>query len=377
MKRFLLSLLLLNFPFLFFSMPGFDSYIPDSSGEYVYYKDYSFKRESYIGLLCYDNSTYQIRYFAPEDKSNYLPSKEIAILLTVNPEANYWEMTGENILTTILPNTDDADIVNYLHDILYEFSARRIKMGKLLPDTPDYTFNKSFKDNGLKAEQDFPQFGGRVTIIFDNMIPLFNIKNIIGINGKPVLECCTTGQLKSSADKSFENFSGFNFAQKVQNKAKQSQNSKKAKAQTVKFNGKKIVLDTDWQQPMENFWTLGNDSMITIGAIPFYSDDYFRNYTYIIRKLIQSSNGAYTDLTSMEISFDSKKDLYKLTAISAQPEINKNVVNVKILSEGPVPSETEGFIKEGKQINYFSISTYENAYLENEAYFDRIVRSYK
>ena len=39
-----------------FAVPGVESFIPDSSGEYVYYRDYSFERESYVGVLYYDDS---------------------------------------------------------------------------------------------------------------------------------------------------------------------------------------------------------------------------------------------------------------------------------------------------------------------------------
>ena len=53
-----------------FAVPGVESFIPDSSGEYVYYRDYSFERESYVGVLYYDDSSYQIRYYAPANKEN-------------------------------------------------------------------------------------------------------------------------------------------------------------------------------------------------------------------------------------------------------------------------------------------------------------------
>ena len=84
------------------ALPGVTSYIPDSAGEYVYYRDTSFTRESYVGILMYDEATYQIRYFAPQDDQAKLPAKEIAILLTVDPKADVWAMTGEKILSTIL-----------------------------------------------------------------------------------------------------------------------------------------------------------------------------------------------------------------------------------------------------------------------------------
>ncbi len=142
-----------------FALPGFTSFIPDSAGEYVYYRDSSFTRESYIGILGYDDATIQIRYFAPKDDTAKLPAKEIAILLTVDPKADVWTMTGEKIISAILPDTDDTDIVNYLHDLLYEFSARRISAVAVETDS-------------LILDQDFAQFGGKVALTFDARIPL-------------------------------------------------------------------------------------------------------------------------------------------------------------------------------------------------------------
>ena len=83
MKKFLLSLLILNFSFLIFSMPGFESYIPDTSGDFIYYKDNSFVRESYVGILMYNESTFQVRYYAPVDKENKLPEMDIGILISI------------------------------------------------------------------------------------------------------------------------------------------------------------------------------------------------------------------------------------------------------------------------------------------------------
>jgi len=52
--------------------------LPDASGEYVYYRDSSFNRESYIGFLYYDDSTYEARYYAPPTES--LAEKNIDML---------------------------------------------------------------------------------------------------------------------------------------------------------------------------------------------------------------------------------------------------------------------------------------------------------
>lgn len=331
------------------ALPGFTSFIPDSAGEFVYYRDSSFTRESYIGLLMYDEASYQIRYFAPQDDNAKLPAKEIAILLTIDTKADVWNMTGEKILSTILPDTDDTDIVNYLHDLLYEFSARRIKA-------------ETVESDKQELSQDFAQFGGKVTITFDARIPLFNIRSIANEKGEKVFDCITIGTIKSSEDKTFTLFDGM----KIEKPAVQKETKKATKATSCKFENRQVTLDENWEQKMENFWTLGNDSLITMSALPKVSENKTLNDLYVQRKLMESSEGSFIDFENCEITYTASKDSYKLVTLSHFPENKANVCLTKILTR----NKDGGF-------DYFSISTYQTAYLKSPSYFDKIVKSYR
>ncbi len=331
------------------ALPGFTSFIPDSAGEYVYYRDSSFTRESYIGILGYDEATIQIRYFAPQDDTAMLPANDIAILITVDPKADVWTMTGEKIISTILPDTDDTDIVNYLHDLLYEFSARRISA-------------EAVESDSLVLDQDFAQFGGKVALTFDARVPLFNIKSITDEKGTKVFDCVTIGTIKSSEDKSFEAFTGV--AAPKPSVAKETR--KAAKAKICKFENRQVSLDEAWEQKMENFWTLGNDSLITMSVLPKVAENINLNDLYVQRKLLESTEGSYTDFQNCEISYTQAKDSYKLVSTSFFPESNINVCLTKLLTR----NKDGGF-------DYFSISTYQTAYLKNPSYFDKIVKSYR
>ena len=117
---------------------------------------------------------------------------------------------------------------------------------------------------------------------------------------------------------------------------------------------------------MENFWTLGNDSLITMSALPKVSENTTLNDLYVQRKLLESSEGSYTDFQNCEITYTQAKDSYKLVSTSYFPESNTTVNIIKILTR----NKDGGF-------DYFSISTYQTAYLKNPSYFDKIVKSYK
>jgi hypothetical protein len=62
MKKSFLSILFAFTFFSVFAVPGVKQFIPDASGEYVYYKDSTFKRESYIGILVYEVLPTGIRF---------------------------------------------------------------------------------------------------------------------------------------------------------------------------------------------------------------------------------------------------------------------------------------------------------------------------
>ena len=62
MKKIFLSITTFLLALSLFALPGITSKINDQSGQFVYYKDSSFARESYFGILIYDEGTYGVRY---------------------------------------------------------------------------------------------------------------------------------------------------------------------------------------------------------------------------------------------------------------------------------------------------------------------------
>ena len=117
---------------------------------------------------------------------------------------------------------------------------------------------------------------------------------------------------------------------------------------------------------MENFWTLGNDSLITMSILPKVAENKVLNDLYVERKLLECTEGSYTDFQNCEITYTQAKDSYKIVSTSFFPESNASVYLTKILTR----NDAGGF-------DYFSISTYQTAYLKSPSYFDKIIKSYK
>ena len=60
-KKSFFSVLFFSFFSCLFALPGVTKKIPDLSGQFVYYEDKSFERESYFGIIFYDEGTYGLR----------------------------------------------------------------------------------------------------------------------------------------------------------------------------------------------------------------------------------------------------------------------------------------------------------------------------
>ena len=210
-----------------FAVPGIKTLIPDVSGQYVYYRDYSFQDETYIGILRYDEGTYALRFYScKNDKS----LKDITIYVTMNTSVDYVDLTGERISGTV--GADDVEILNYLHDILYEFSSRRKKQN-----------GKDFSDSVIVYD-DYPQFGGSVRIEYEFYIPIFNIAKIQAEDGTCRFEAVCTGILTSNSDKAFSDFKGI----------------KHADISKVRVSSDEIP-EEEWIQQNNNLWTLGDNAI--------------------------------------------------------------------------------------------------------------------
>ncbi|MBO7582721.1 MAG: hypothetical protein J6T20_02890 [Treponema sp.] len=352
MKKLILIMTLVLGGALAFALPGFTPFVPDTAGEYVYYRDYSFERESYVGLLSYDETSYQIRYYAPADRELGLPELNLALLFSVNPESSFMDMTGERIITDVDPYGDDVDILNYLHDLLYEFSSRRIKLDELA-------------GSEVFSSQEFEQFGGKVTMCFDSMIPLFNLKQILGPANEMLFSCVTFGRLLSSEDKSFDNFKGFVPAKEYHapTKTKIKGKSKKYKLE----DGQQITLDSNWTQEMENMWMYGEEAFISIASIPQYFEDQAMNDLYVLRRILESTDGSYTDIENAEFTFDVKNFRIRVITHVSQPEDKQVVYVVKQITTNP-----------SKKVNsYLALSAYEDSYLAKSSYYTKLLKSFK
>lgn len=359
MKKLLLTFLLLGLSFGLFAVPGIEAYISDQAGEFVYYKDNSFSRESYIGLLAYDAKNYQLRYYAPAT-SSYPAEKIVATLISTDVIDGHFDLTGENIIIADYANEEDVDIINYLHDIIYDFASRRSKLGTLTPQLKGYVNFDSLKSNGLSVNTDYPQFGGDVRIIYDVMVPFFNIKRIEDTKGNILFDCVQLGKISSTEDKLFDKYTPVPESARVK---VNSVKPKKSKETVYDYDGRKLSLDSSWEKKLDYLYAQNDDAIISLASyvVPKeVNDSTYVLYT-LVRNLLESKDNNYIDFNKCDVIFDNNNVRIYYDTLSAG---TKNIFyTAKYLTS-----------TSDNTYNYFSFAAKKGIYLQKRSYYDKIIK---
>lgn len=363
MKKLLISLIVFT-AILFTStaLPGVNHFIKDNSGEYVYYRDRSFTRESYIGFLTYDDLTYAARYFAPATEE--LPAKNIEFLFTLDGSKSYIDISGERFLTPVAQ--EDTEIVNYIHDLVFSFGKRRQNIGEISPRVetdssinPAVTYSDAtvLLNSGFISSDEMYQFGGKVNIYYDYLVPVFNIKKVENVT-ESVMEVVAIGALKSSSDRSFSTFSPVKPVEQSSHKI----SGKKPVTKTLEIGSTKITLDDSWTQAgqVENFFFRGDSAMLGVGMIN--PEEFY----YYLKTSLLSSQDSFLPWEKISIIKSQKQITVYSTAYTGTS--NNSKVNSFLLKSG---KSSQG------EVAMFSLVVFEPDYLKDKKYFTNILKSWK
>lgn len=332
----------------------------NTSGEYVWYEDHTFKRKSYIGFLYYDDKTLLMRYYAPFDAEAGLAERCADVYVTTSGGA----LTGERVSGVM--DEEGISIVNYLHDLYYGISLVKRAAGDVVP----------FEERTKKAEMDV--FGGEAVVTFDAFIPVFDVKRIQGNDNSVLFEAVTAGRLNSQEDTSFSDFHGFNSGTALQETLKGAPNARKIKkgkilpcAVTSADMGKKsklrFTLDLQWKRSMENMWLLGDDAMVTVTEMGKLKEE---DVTRCTRRLMQSTANDYIDYRALFADRGKKKGG---SASSADVFIK----SVTVQEDGTRVFTHRILRKAGEGWYLFTLTAFYETYLANRTYFDGITSSLK
>lgn len=328
------------------ALPVVNQYIGDISGEYIYYEDKSFKNETVVGFLYYDERTYAARIYSAANASTSSLEKDITIYVNIDPSKPGFVMTGEKIEGTVEGN---ADLVNYLHDMFYELSKRR--------QSEDLTSTE------IKiTSDDFSQFGGAVKIKYNSLVPIFNIEEVCSADQKPILQLQTIGLLLDSSDSSFTSFKGLKNIPK--NKKRVFKKDKHSEELEIKAGSQKISLDTQWQQSMQNLWLLGENAILSVNEMNIPSQiEAEQAFDILSRKYLQSTTHSYSIWQQSKLTREKNK---------------LSIMNVFYQQDSGNVTRDFKFFTKNKNGNFsmLTFTVFDNVYQNNRSYFDSILKSY-
>lgn len=238
------------------------------SGDFVIYRDYSWKNPTWIGFLYYDDSTYGAMLYTPATNSR------VTILFSCEAKNKELVLTGQKMISPITP--EDTAAVNYLMTILPTLYAQR-----MLPTHTSGLFA------GAQSKTEDDTFGGAVTLQFENYIPLFHLKTLTNNAKGLVLELVEFGSIQSDDEPLF-------YAYKPPEPKPSTQPFTLAKMRTqepITLYGVVLQLDSQWKKIADNSFLCGDTAflMVTPLSVPKTGGGGLKPQVQLLRYFLSSS----------------------------------------------------------------------------------------
>jgi len=328
------------------------SYPASISGDYVVYRDYTWKAPTWIGFLRYDDSTWGAFVITPSSGTN------VSILFRSERVDGAMVLTGQNIISKI--TNADVGAVNYLMQLLPDLSSWRLaaaKDGNTVVATKEAPRSELLPP-AVSLSLTRAEFGGDITLTFAPEIPVFNLQSMAGSGGKAMLSLERYGRIQTGGDAAF-----FGFAPRPAAKSGPAlavPASRKTEARTV--DGVTLSLDGQWTMIADNTFFLGNSAVIIVDTLDLALMQVPReNLSLSLVRLFSLSSGtAWSDPSALAVSGTAKRFRVENTFYDMESgTVNRDI---KLC----VPSS------DGKKCTVVSLSVNETAYRANKAYFDSL-----
>lgn len=284
------------------------------SGDYVVYRDYSWKAPTWIGFLYYNDETYGafIHTQKPEKSST------VSILFSGEIEKGKLSLTGQQIISSITP--DDTLSVNYLMELLPKLYGF-----KTFPRAGKAPFGTATVHKRME------EFGGAVTLDFQSFVPLFHLKAITGAKKEPVLELAEIGSINGNGESVFYGYSPV--------ESQQGSNTfildKAAKKETITVSGIPLHLDSQWKKIADNSFLCGNTAFLTVSTVNAPQEESGNQLSIpeqLLRMLTASSPYAktllpYTTIEGTQTLFTLKQSVYDVESKKTSKDIKRCIKN--------------------------------------------------
>ncbi len=336
---------------------AFSRYQSPESGEYAVYRDYSWKRPTWVGFLMYDESTYGALLVTPASGTR------VSVLFRVEASGDRMILVGQKNL--LKPRQEDVPAVNYLMGLLPDMYAwRQAARGAAKPADAKAKAAIASRDPSallppaVSVDLDIAAFGGAVTLTWAPEVTVFNLHSIRQAGGAPMLALARTGRIAPDGDHGF-----FSFAPPQSPSAGVTLAVPASRAREAKtVDGVRLNLDDQWTMIADNTFFLGNAALLVVDTLDLrllgIAPDGLP--LSLARRFSASSGSAWADPAEFSITGESAR--FRIDGLFRDVESGRENRDVKLC----IPSS------DGRRCVVVSLSVSETAYRANRAYFDSL-----
>ena len=337
---------------------AFAAFPSGSSGDYVVYRDYTWKNPTWIGFLRYDDTTWSALLVTPSTKTN------VSVLFRAEVSDGKIVLTGQSIVSKI--SQADVPAVNYLMRLLPEMYGWRhdgtaraaVPAGAPAQVSSTISSRSSLIPAPVFSSKDLPSFGGSVVLSWLPEIPVFSLSSMTGKDGRAVLELARAGRIKSGGEQDF-----FGFAPVPEGKtgAPVSYPAKR-EVDTKKVDGIDLKLDGQWTQVADNTFLLGDSAVLIVDTIDLDSMGIASDSLALslVRIFSLSSGTSWTIPSALSVSGSEKK--FRIVNLFHDSESGYRNRDFKLCA----PSA------DGKKCVIVSLSVRDYVWSANREYFDSL-----
>ncbi len=327
------------------------SFSETSSGEFVVYRDRSWKDPTWVGFLQYDGTTYGATVYAP------VRSIRVSILFRTENADGKLVLIGQRFLSE--PGKDDAIYVNYLMSLLPDLYRYRAEaLVSAVAADPAVSGRSSLIPPRASMTRNEPSFGGNVVLTFAPEIPVFNLASLSGTNGL-VLSLERIGRISQGDDDAFYRFAPA--SDPVEGTPYKALSIDASDVREV--DGITLSLDGQWTMIADNTFFLGGTAMLVVDTIDLDFLGLGRKDVplTLTRLFTRSSSGAWIDPSSTKVV--GRADFFRIESLVFEPESRRVNRDIKVC----VPSS------DGARVTFASLTVSEDAYRANRAYFESVL----
>ena len=320
------------------------------SGEFAFYRDYTFADPAWTGVLFYDKATWAVQVFFPDSK------KRVTSFFSVKAEGDRLVLRGQRNDPNL--QEEDVPLVNYLMQVLpllwearhdaqvqgVQASARRGEKGVFPPE--------------VSLQKDTQLFGGAAAFAFAAQLPLFGLKSVSDAGGRTVFAFESGGRI--SADNS-DAFFGF---EPVPQAARQQLGSLQKKQGGKKARRGKQQADEEIVPVAENFFLVGDEAAIITGGGDIGPLSNAAFYAFAAKNFLLSGDSSVLPVPQTFAHTSDKGNVWLDQVLYMKEE--KTLMRKRMLIKADFKAGSYAFAE---------VTCFESAFEENKARLEKIAES--